>query len=310
MYSMRNLSDQIWKKIKSFPTLLGLGILRLASLLPRRSQIILGKLLGISLYAFAGKRRHIAKVNIELCFPKINKSARKKLLIDTFIDNGIGIIETSMAWWADRESFRDISVLEGQNYLNDALDKGRGVILLGAHFSTLDLGGLLFSLHYPLNTMYRPHNNPVMEEVIRKGRLRSIKSLIDRSDFRSVIRALKRNEIVWYAPDQDFGPTNSVYAPFFGVPAATVTATARLAKLSKAPILMLSHHRTSTDTYILRIHPPIANFPLDSDVESATRINQEIEKGIKLVPSQYMWIHRRFKTHPNGKNYLYSAHEQ
>jgi KDO2-lipid IV(A) lauroyltransferase len=129
--------------------------------------------------------------------------------------------------------------------------------------------------------------------------------MIDRSDFRSVIRALKRNEIVWYAPDQDFGPKHSVYAPFFGVNAATTPATAKLSKLSKSPVILLSHHRTTDGTYILCLHPRVENFPLVDDVESATRINQEIEKGISYQPAQYMWVHRRFKTHPNGKNWLY-----
>lgn len=292
---------------KYWPTWIGLGFLRVINLLPFKAQIRVGKWLGHLLYHLAKSRRHVAAVNIRLCFPELSEAEQKQLVKDVFINNGIGIIETAMAWWSDRESFRQRVSLEGREHLDQALAQGRGVILLGAHFSTLDLGGLLFSLFYPLHTMYRPHNNPVMEHVIERGRLRSISSLIDRSNFRAVFRALKRNEIVWYAPDQDFGPTNSVYAPFFGVPAATVTATARLAKISKAPIILLSHHRTSTGRYNLRLHPPVEDFPKTSEEESATRINAELEVGIRYEPSQYMWIHRRFKTHQRGKNYLYTT---
>jgi len=292
---------------KYWPTWIGLGILRVINLLPFKAQIRVGEWLGRLLYHLAKRRRHVAAVNIRLCFPELSEAEQKQLVKDVFINNGIGIIETAMAWWSDRESFRQRVSLEGREHLDQALAQGRGVILLGAHFSTLDLGGLLFSLFYPLHTMYRPHNNPVMEHVIERGRLRSISSLIDRSDFRAVFRALKRNEIVWYAPDQDFGPTNSVYAPFFGVPAATVTATARLAKISKAPIILLSHHRTSTGRYNLRLHPPVEDFPKTSEEESATRINAELEVGIRYEPSQYMWVHRRFKTHPERKNHVYSG---
>jgi len=289
-----------------WPTWLGLGLLRVVNILPFHSQLCIGKLLGLTLFILAPKRRHVVYINLKLCFPELDEKNLKKMVKQVFVENGIGIIETAMAWWSHREAFRSRVTIEGKEHLEEALSKGRGVILLGAHFSTLDLGGLLFSLFFPLHTMYRPHNNLLMDRVITKGRLRSIDSMIDRSDFRSVLKALKRNEIVWYAPDQDFGPTNSVFAPFFGFPAATVPATARLAKMSKSPVIMLSHHRTVDGQYILRVHQPVEPFPLEDDVASATRINQEIEKGIRYEPTQYMWVHRRFKTQPESiKNKLY-----
>ena len=289
-----------------WPTWIGLGFLRLVNLLPFNAQLKVGALLGRVIYRIAKSRRHVAEVNIKLCFPELNEKEQATLVKDVFINNGIGIIETAMAWWSDRNSFTQKVTLEGREHLDEALEQGRGVILLGAHFSTLDLGGLLFSLYYPLNTMYRPHNNPLMEHFIQQGRLRSIDKLIDRSDFRTLIRALKANEIVWYAPDQDFGPTHSVYAPFFGVEAATVTATSRIAKMNKSPVLMLTHHRTKDGSYSLVLHPSVQNFPAETDEASGARINLELEKGIRLEPSQYMWIHKRFKTHPKGKNYIYT----
>ena len=291
---------------KYWPTWIGLGFLRLVNLLPFNAQLKVGALLGRVIYRIAKSRRHVAEVNIKLCFPELNEKEQATLVKDIFINNGIGIIETAMAWWSDRNSFKQKVTLEGREHLDEALEQGRGVILLGAHFSTLDLGGLLFSLYYSLNTMYRPHNNPLMEHFIQQGRLRSIDKLIDRSDFRTLIRALKANEIVWYAPDQDFGPTHSVYAPFFGVEAATVTATSRIAKLNKSPVVMLTHHRRKDGSYSLVLHPAVENFPAETDETSGARINLELEKGIRLEPSQYMWIHKRFKTHPKGKNYIYT----
>ena len=293
---------------KYWPTWIGLGLLRLINLLPFNTQLKVGALLGKVIYRIAKSRRHVAEVNIKLCFPELNKKEQARLVKDVFINNGIGIIETAMAWWSDREPFRQRVTLEGREHLDAALQQGRGVILLGAHFSTLDLGGLLFSLYYPLNTMYRPHNNPLMEHFIQQGRLRSIDKLIDRSDFRTLIRALKANEIVWYAPDQDFGPKHSVYAPFFGVEAATVTATSRIAKMNDSPVVMLTHHRRLDGNYKLVLHPAVEGFPCESDEASATRINTELEKGIRKDPTQYMWVHRRFKTHPNRKNWIYAQH--
>ena len=272
--------------------------LRLINHLPLDTQIWVGKLLGLLLYRVSKKRRNVAKVNINLCFPNLDIDARDNLVRDTFIDNGIGVIETGMAWWSNPESFRERTHFEGLEHLEDALSQGRGAIILGAHYSTLDLGGLLFSLFHPLSAMYRPHNNPVIERVMKKGRLRCIDQLIDRRDFRTVLRQLKDNRVIWYAPDQDFGPQSSVFAPFFGVKAATVTATARLAKISRAPVMLLSHHRTEDNRYVLRLHPPLAPFPLTTEEESAHAVNRALEQGISYAPSQYMWVHRRFKSVP------------
>ena len=292
---------------KYWPTWIALGFLRLVNLLPFNAQLKVGALLGKVIYRIAKSRRHVAEVNIKLCFPELNEKEQATLVKDVFINNGIGIIETAMAWWSDRESFKQRVTIEGRKHLDSALEQGRGVILLGAHFSTLDLGGLLFSLFYPLNTMYRPHNNPLMEHFIQKGRLRSIDKLIDRSDFRTLIRALKANEIVWYAPDQDFGPKHSVYAPFFGVEAATVTATSRIANMNNSPVLMLTHHRLDEGSYQLVLHPAVQEFPCNTDEQSAARINKDLETGIRMEPSQYMWIHKRFKTHHLGKNHMYKG---
>ena len=303
---MSSHKQQNFFALKFWPTWAGLILLKIINLLPFNVQIKIGSVLGKTIAQLAPRRKRIVETNIQLCFPELDEKNKALLVKETFINNGIGIIETGMAWWSDRESFRSKVTLEGKEHLEKALSEGRGVILLGAHFSTLDLGGLLFSLFYPLHTMYRPHNNPLMDHIITRGRLRSIQSMIDRSDFRAVIRALKKNEIVWYAPDQDFGPKNSVFAKFYGVTAATTPATARLAKLSKAPIIMLSHHRTDDGNYILRLHEQVTPFPLDDDIASATRINSEIEQGINYEPSQYMWVHRRFKTQPNSaKGALY-----
>nr|WP_067286485.1 LpxL/LpxP family Kdo(2)-lipid IV(A) lauroyl/palmitoleoyl acyltransferase [Marinobacterium profundum] len=286
-------------------TWLGMGLLWLLNRLPYKAQLALGRSFGNLLYWVARERRHVAQVNVRLCFPELDAAAQQRLIRDIFRNNGIGAFETAMAWWSPKDWFRRRTVLKGREHMDAALAKGKGVILLGAHFSTLDLGGLLFSEFYPADAMYRRHNNPLMEDIITRGRGRYFGQAIERSDIRSVIRALRKNHIIWYAPDQDFGLKQSVYAPFFGVQAATITATTRMVKLNGSPILMLAQHRLPDNSYELELLPVIEPFPSGDEAADAARINAELERAIRKDPAQYMWVHKRFKTHPEGKNYLY-----
>ncbi len=299
-------SKQLFLHPRFWPIWLGMGLLWLLNRLPWRWQIRCGRLLGRVLYHLNTRRRHVTRTNIRLCFPELSADAQARLVREVFANNGIGLFETAMAWWTPREKLRGHLTFKGQEHLEAALAQGKGVILLGAHFSTLDLGGLLFSDHFPVDAMYRRHNNPLLEKLITKGRQRYFGQAIERSDIRSVIRALRKNHIIWYAPDQDFGAKQSVYAPFFGIPAATITATTRMVKLNGSPILMLAQHRLPDDSgYELELFPVITPFPTGDDEADAARINAEIERAIRKDPAQYMWVHRRFKTHPKGKGYLY-----
>lgn len=298
------MTSEILKKPSLWPISLWVNILRLLARLPYNLQMHIGAFFGWVLYHLARDRRHVTEVNIRLCFPELSPEAQRKRVRAVFHHNGIGIMEAAMAWWAPISWFQDKVTLKGKEHLDKALAQGKGVIMLGAHFSTLDLGGLLFSYHYTLNTLYRPNNNPYLDQVICNGRSRFTHN-IDRSDFRSVIRKLKSNEIIWYAPDQDFGMKQSVFVTFFGVPAATLTATTRLTKLNGSPVLMLAQHRLSDGRYELELFPIIEPFPTGDEIADATRINEEIERAIRKDPEQYMWVHRRFKSHPKGKNYLY-----
>lgn len=289
-----------------WPARAGIALLWLLNRLPWRWQIRLGRVVGHLLFYLSPRRRHVTQVNIRLCFPELSPAEQAKMVRSVFANNGIGLFETAMAWWTPLDKLRGCFTLKGREYLDAALAEGKGVILLGAHFSTLDLGGLLFSDYYPVDAMYRRHNNPYLEQVITRNRLRYFGQAFERSNIRAVVRALRKNHIVWYAPDQDFGRSQSVYAPFFGVPAATLTATSRMVKLNGSPILMLAQHRLPDDSgYELELFPPLPSFPSGDEAADAARVNAEIERAIRKDPTQYMWVHRRFKTHPKGKNYLY-----
>lgn len=289
-----------------WPTWIGVGFLYVLSLLPFKLQIRMGSLLGDAMRVMMRKRRHITEVNIKLCFPELSVQERDQLVRETFRENAIGIFEIASAWWKPDDKLKLSIDFKGTEYLEEALSQGKGVILLGAHFSNLDMGGRLLSRFYSLDAMYREHNNPLMDKIIKEGRESSLDKVIERENLRQVLRAFRNNHIVWYAPDQDFGPKYSVYAPFFGVEAATITATSRLVKMNNSPVVMFSHHRKKDNSgYEFEVWPPLDNFPSGDDVKDATAINMAIEGAIRKYPAQYMWVHRRFKTHPQGKNYLY-----
>lgn len=289
-----------------WPVWLGVGLLRLAVLLPLSWQIRLGHWLGTCLYQLMKKRRHVTAVNIRLCFPEKPAQEQARMVREVFQHNAIGLLESASGWWMSDQRLQVPVSMRGLEHLHQALSLGRGVILLGGHFSTLDMGGRLTSRYFAADIMYRRHNNPLMEVIIRRARERHLVQAIERENLRQVLRALRDNHVVWYAPDQDFGPRYSVYAPFFGVPAATITATSRLARLNHSPVLMLAQRRSADNrSYVLEISPPLADFPSADEVADATQINQVLEQAIRQAPTQYMWVHRRFKTHPKGKNYLY-----
>lgn len=289
-----------------WPTWIALAAMRLIANLPHTLQIGLGKLLGLLIYRLARSRRHIAETNIALCFPELSATAQKQLAKDSIIENAIGFVETCIAWWNPERITPAHITVEGEEHLRLAREQGRGVLLVGAHYSTLDLGGLLVSHVDKVSVMYRAHKNPLFNLAMQNARIRFCNSVIERSNMREVIRCFKKGDIVWYAPDQDYGRKHSVFAPFFDIDAATITATSRIAKINKSPVLILGHHRNSNNKgYTISYTPLNTEFPSGDDVVDATVINQALETQIKKHPAQYMWVHRRFKTRPQGQEKIY-----
>ena len=292
---------------RNWPTAVGLFALWLITLLPLRTQFLLGEFLGAVLYRFAKRRRHIATVNINLCFPKLSEDEKKLLLKNTFKSVGISSMETPLSWWASDKRLRPLAHLHGAEHVTKVQQQGQGVLLLGAHFTCLEIGGRLLTMDIPTINMYKKHRNPLFEAVMRKNRLKHLAGLIEHRSMREFIRALKQGKVCWYAPDQDFGRKgSSVFAPFMGVQTATLTAAARIAKMSGAVVIpFFPKRRIDGSGYDLIILPPIENFPSGDDVEDATTINEIIAEQVILAPDQYLWLHRRFKSRPEGENKLY-----
>lgn len=295
-FRLAYLSPRYWL------TWIGFGFMIVLAHLPFPLQLAIGRVLGILFYYFGRYRRHITEVNIRLCFPELNETAQKKLVRDIFIANGIGIVESAMGWWLDTRIWRDRTTFIGLNHLEEAKQQGRGVVMIGAHFTTLDFAGTLLTQVMEFGVTYRENKNALFDAVMKARRFRFAQKVIHRHDIRGMMRSLKNNEIVWYAPDQDYGAEHSVFAPFFGVPAATVNITSRLAKMNHSPVLFVAHYRNPDNSgYRLEFTPILDNFPSDDDVADATRINKIIEHFIRKQPDQYLWLHRRFKTRPPGE---------
>lgn len=290
---------------------LGFACMWLIAHLPFRLQMALGSLTGFFMYYLFRHRRHITEVNLQLCFPEKTHEERKRMMRKVFDSVGKGLIETALAWWASDAHFKNLHTIEGLEHLDAALAEGRGVILLSGHFTSLEVGGRILAQHRPFAVMYREHRNPLYEHIMRHHRKVHFKDAIPRTDVRRCVRALKDNQPLWYAPDQDYGRKHSVFAPFFGVQAAMITATARFAKLSGARVVPFFQERLADGSgYALRLYPPLADFPTGDDVADATTIHGIIENEIRKFPEQYLWVHRRFKTRPQGEDRPYRVNKK
>lgn len=283
---------------KYWPLWLGLALLRLLNTLPFRLQLKLGKLLGGLLFRFATARRHVADVNLTLCFPELSEQERAALLREHFSAMGIMLFELGLSWWGSDKRLAALTEIEGLEHLDNAIKEGRGALLLGAHYTTLDISGHLLATqtNLTIRSMYRPHENPVIEYVMRRGRESYLDSLIARDDIRGLIRTLKQNKVVWYAPDQQYEGKGSALVPFFGIPAATNIGTSRIAKMSKTAVIpFVSVRKGDGSGYLLKLLPPLENFPSDDEIADATRIHQIFEAQIRENRAQYFWVHKRFK---------------
>jgi len=217
-------------------------------------------------------------------------------------------METAFSWWGSETRLQNLYHLEGEEHLQNALQQGKGALLLGGHYTTLEISGRFLAFHTnDLQPIYKPARNQLFNTLMVVSRSRLFDRLLANREFRTILRSLKDNKVVWYAPDQDFGREQSVFAPFMGVSTATLTMTSRLAKSSGAPVLpFYSQRLPGSEGYLIKLLPPLQNFPSGDDVADSTLINETIEQQVRNAPEQYLWLHRRFKTRPPGEENIYS----
>ena len=288
-------------------TWFGLGVLFLLVQLPYPVLYRLGVWLGRTSMRFLKRRVSITRRNLQLCFPDLSSEQVEARIVSNFESLGMGLLETGMAWfWSDARVKRWFDV-SGLHNLKKAQENNQGVLVIGVHFMSLELGGRAMGLCQPMMAMYRPHNNKAMEFVQTWGRMRSNKAMLDRKDLRGMVHALKKGEAVWFAPDQDYGPRGSVFAPLFAVDeAATTSGTYMLARLAKpALVTVVLVRKPAAKGYDLVIQPALQDYPIDDEMAAAAYMNRVIETEIMRAPDQYLWLHRRFKTRPAGTPSLY-----
>lgn len=290
---------------KHWPVWLLLFLLWLLTHLPYAWQMHIGKALGMLTGKLAKRRRRIASINLRLCFPELNETQRQTLVQKHFVSLGMGFMEMAMAWWVSDRRLKHLGKITGQEHLQTALQRGKGVILLSAHFTPLELSFRFLLMHQAIHAVYRPHEHPVIEHTMVKQRSRYVEKAIPREAVRDMLRSLKANKALWFAPDQNFGHKGSVFADFFGIPAATNTATARLARITGAVVVPFFMRRLEQGGYLVELLPALEGFPCGDDVKDAQTINRVIENAVRQAPEQYFWMHRRFKDRPPGEERFY-----
>ena len=295
-FSLSLLHPRYW------PAWLGIGLLWLVVQLPYPLIYRLGHGLGrLSMHFLRGRVR-IAQRNLELCFPHLSPAQRHEMLIKNFESLGMGLMETDMAWFWPTHRVERWTETSGVNEVVELQEQKHGILLIGIHFLTLELGARMFGMFTPGIGVYRPNDNPLIDWLQTWGRLRSNKTMLDRKNLKGMVKSLKEGEILWYAPDHDYGRASSVFVPFFNVDnAATTTGTWMLARMSKATIVpFVPRRKPNGARYELIALQPEATPPLDSPETTARWKNKIIEQCILMAPEQYMWLHRRFKTRPEG----------
>ena len=266
----------------------------------------LGTYLGRLSHRFGRSRRLITQTNIRRCFPELNQAQQELRTRRVFEAVGIGALELTIPWLNPQRDLSQRFDIFGQEHLDEAVALGRGVILVGGHYAVMDVICQYFANLKYVDVMYRANKNPVWQWLQLRGRKHFFEGVIERRDTRQTLRRLKQGRAIWYAADQDYGRNHSVFAPFFGIPAATIIATSRFAKLNNSPVLLLRQTRDQANRrWQIHFSAVLDNFPSGDDSADAAHINRLLEADIRQQPEQYLWLHKRFKTRPIGEGAFY-----
>lgn len=289
---------------RHWATWLGLGLLKLTTYLPYSLHMWLGRRLGDGLYYLLPSRRHIAQTNIALCFPHRTADQREALVRQNFQSSGMSLMEMGSLWFRDVPSLLARGTIEDLHHLEDAQSMGQGVILLQAHFVSLEFCGGILARHIPVHAIYDPPKNPLYAQFLDYQRNRFVASTIENKNIRKMVRALKQGEIVWYSPDQWVKPQHgAITCDYFGVPAATTPATARMVQMTGARVVPYIAVRNADHvSYTLKILPPLEDFSGDDLTADTQRLNDLFQEQIQQHPQHYLWLHKRFKPPTDDAN--------
>ena len=284
------------------------ALLWLIHFLPLGAQARLGRGLGTAMRRLGTRRRSIVATNLRLCFPELDEAAREALAREHFAVLGRSFIERGLVWWASPERLRGLVRVEGLERLRALHAAGERIILLAPHFVGLDIGGTRMCLEFDGAALYSPQKDKVVDRWLRHGRQRFRKQeLLTRVDnLRPLVRAVRAGVMLYYLPDMDLGRKDAIFVSFFGVSAATITALPRLARLTGARVVpCVARMLPGGEGYVVELAEPWHDYPGDDVAADTRRMNAWLEDVVRTMPAQYYWVHRRFKTRPEGEPPLY-----
>lgn len=290
---------------------LAVAILWLLGHLPRPLGRTLVRPLGPLMRWTLASRRRIAVRNLQACFPEWSDAQRAAVLRESFQSLARMLAEVAWCWAGPRQKLEAITDLHGAMHLQAAVAEGRGVLVVTAHVTCLELGARILGARFDGCGIYRPLGNAVLEWYQNRGRRYYAVDMISKRNMREAIRYLRRGGVLWYAPDQDFGPEQSVFAPFFGLATATLLATHRLPLMTGCRVVtMMPRYHSDTGRYEVEILPALESFPGPEPEADLARVNAVLEQQVRKAPGQYWWIHRRFKTRPPGEPDFYGRDQR
>ena len=287
-----------------WPMWLALGFLWVTDKLSWPEKRALARGLGWLVFRVIGIRRRVVLTNLKLCFPEKSSGEITALARAHYDSLALGLFEVCAGWWAKPAELPPHRVV-GLEHLQAALARGHGALLLTAHFTTLEIGGRFMSESHTMGGLYRDPNNPVVAHLMRGQRARHMSPAVHFDDLRGLVRGLRSNAAIWYAPDQGKRSKSSEILPFFGVPAITTTATNKIATMTGCAVVPFFAKREADYSYTLTILPALENFPTADATADAIRINRLIEDNVRLAPEQYFWVHKRFKARGEGYPEVY-----
>ncbi|MCF6319067.1 MAG: LpxL/LpxP family Kdo(2)-lipid IV(A) lauroyl/palmitoleoyl acyltransferase [Proteobacteria bacterium] len=288
--------------IKYAPSWLVYGLIWLIAQLPYQLIILLGKGLGKLLLLILKSRKKVVAINLDICFPELSPLEKQSLVKKHFAELGIMLTQTIKAFLGTTKNIEKNALIKGSEHIEACLENNQGILLVAGHFTALDMGGKILCDKYSIAGMYREHKHPLTEYIVTKSRLNYANKMFKRDELRPIIKHLKAGGILWYAPDQDYRRGQSVFVPFFGKQASTITATHQMARLSKCKVLFFHVQRNQKPPYYtLTLSPAMENFPSKDPVADTARVNQGVEEMVNKNPAEYLWVHKRFKTRPEGE---------
>jgi len=287
-WPLRSLLPKYW------PTWVGLGLLRFLARLRYPTLLRIGAALGGALGRLPSPQRRVVRRNLALCLPELDAQTRETIVAQHFREAGISLGETALAWFAPPSRLLALVRFDGLAELDRWQSAGRGVILLAAHFTTLELGARFVTAARRVHAVYKPSSNLLVDAAFRRYRMSA--GMVASDDIRTMVRVLRAGGAVWYAPDQAFRAKGALMVPFFDVPAASNPATSRLARMTDAVVLPYFVERLpGDDGYVVRIGAALEDFPSDDAVADTLRHHRLIEAEARRIPVQYLWLHKRFK---------------